>query len=70
MMQFLNDRNIIVSTGSACNAGSDRSDVLESIGLDPITAASTLRISLSVLTDRDQCERLAQSLLEMMHTFA
>jgi cysteine desulfurase len=62
MMRYLNANNIVVSAGSACNAGSDRSDVLEAIGVTPNMESCTLRISLSALTTWPECQQLVNAI--------
>lgn len=62
MMRYLDTNNIVVSAGSACNAGSDRSDVLEAIGVSPYLESCTLRISLSALTTWPECQQLVQAI--------
>ena len=48
MASFLNDHEICVSTGSACNSGNDApSHVLKAIGLTDEEARNTIRVSLS-----------------------
>jgi cysteine desulfurase len=66
IMNYMNNRGVIVSTGSACNAGSDTSDVLNALRLSADAQRCTIRISLSALTTWDECELLVTVITEMM----
>ncbi len=66
IMQYLNKARVIVNTGSACNAGTDGSDVLRAIGLSPDAQSCTIRISLSELNTWDECSYLVRVLGELM----
>lgn len=67
MMHYLNKYNIIVNTGSACNAGSDRSDVLQALGLSEAAEQSTIRVSLSPLTTWGECQLLVDTIENMLN---
>ena len=67
MMHYLNKYNIIVNTGSACNAGSDRSDVLQALGLSEAAEQSTIRVSLSPLTTWGECQLLVDTVENMLN---
>jgi cysteine sulfinate desulfinase/cysteine desulfurase-like protein len=67
MMHYLNKYNIIVNTGSACNAGSDRSDVLQALGLSDAAEQSTIRVSLSPLTTWGECQLLVDTMQNMLN---
>jgi len=54
---------IAVSTTSACSAGTGRpSRVLKAMGLDPIAAASSIRVSLGWTNDEEDVDRIIQAI--------
>ena len=57
VLNFLSERGIYVSGGSACSKG-HRSHVHTAMGLDPALTDSALRISLSRFTTRDEIDML------------
>jgi cysteine desulfurase len=64
MLIRLDQRGIACSGGSACHTESlHPSHVLEAMGCDAASAASTLRLSLSRLTTPDEIHRAAQEIL-------
>ncbi len=64
MLIRLDQRGIACSGGSACHTASlHPSHVLEAMGCDAASAASTLRLSLSRLTTADEIHRAAQEIL-------
>lgn len=67
LMMELDERGIMVATGSACSASSDEpSHVLRAIGLDTDTARSSLRISLGRHTDEAAVEALTEALVSLV----
>jgi cysteine desulfurase len=65
MLIRLDQRGIACSGGSACHTGSlHPSPVLEAMGCDASSAASTLRLSLSRLTTAEDIRRAAQEILD------
>ena len=67
IMNYMNKHGVIVNTGSACNAGSDTSDVLNAIRLSADAQRCTIRISLSALTTWVECELLVAMIAKMMN---
>lgn len=67
MIAYLANKKIIVSGGSACNAGLDRSQVLAEVGLSDDLQNGTLRISLSSMNSWDDCIYLIESLVSMIN---
>ncbi|HUP46454.1 MAG TPA: cysteine desulfurase family protein [Thermoanaerobaculia bacterium] len=60
-------KGIAVSTGSACSSGRvEPSPILLAMGLTPDEARSTVRISLSRFTTREEVERTASVLVEVV----
>lgn len=57
MLNFLSERGIYVSGGSACSKG-HRSHVLTAMGLEPARIDSALRISLCRMTTKDEIDML------------
>lgn len=65
----LERRGVIVSSGSACAAGSDEpSHVLLAIGLQPAVAQTSVRFSFSHDTTHEQLEQAADALAESVAT--
>lgn len=56
LVQYLNQYNICVNVGSACNMGK-RSRILDALGLTPQEQNSTLRISLCCSNTRKECDQ-------------
>lgn len=66
----LERRDVIVSSGSACAAGSDEpSHVLQAIGVGPEVAQTAVRFSLSHQTSAEALATAAQALEEAVATF-
>ncbi len=63
MLNFLSDRGISVSSGSACSKGK-KSHVLTRMNLDPKRLESPLRISFSRFTTLDEIDYLVDSIAE------
>jgi cysteine desulfurase len=62
----LDERGILVAAGSACNASSEEpSHVLAAVGLDDMTAQSSLRITMGRETASDDIRRAIQVLAEL-----
>lgn len=58
LMLMLDNADICVSAGAACSSGSlAPSHVLTAMGLDPVTARGTIRLSLSAYNTMDEVER-------------
>lgn len=69
MLHFLAQREIYVSSGSACAKGKP-SHVLNAVGLDKNTADSVIRISFSKLNTKDDIDALTDALKEGLNTLA
>lgn len=69
MLHFLAQREIYVSSGSACAKGKP-SHVLNAVGLDKNTADSAIRISFSKLNTKDDIDALTDALKEGLNTLA
>ena len=67
VLNFLSDRGVYVSGGSACSKG-HRSRVLTAMGLPPERIDSALRISLSRFTTRAEIDMLLCSLESALET--
>ncbi|HBL40813.1 MAG TPA: cysteine desulfurase, partial [Ruminococcaceae bacterium] len=61
MLNFLSERGIYVSGGSACSKG-HRSTVLTAMGLEPARIDSALRISFSRFTTKEEIDMLLNGL--------
>lgn len=61
-MSYLSDNGVIVNTGSACNGGADRSEVLAALGLSDEEARCTIRISLGTQNTWQECDVLVRLL--------
>ena len=74
LLALLHEQNVEVSAGSACNATkSAPSPVLQAMGLDPVAASSTLRLSLAHqgtpdATSLDDVDRCAAAVIEAHRT--
>lgn len=67
LMMELDERGIMVATGSACSASSDEpSHVLKAIGLTDEDARSSLRITFGRHTDQAAVDHLADTLLSLL----
>lgn len=67
LLMGLDERNILVATGSACSASHDEpSHVLKAIGLSDKQAQSSLRITLGRHTTPEQCDQLIKSIQELV----
>ncbi|MEZ5978162.1 MAG: cysteine desulfurase family protein [Planctomycetota bacterium] len=65
LLTMLSERNVFVSTGSACGSGRKKaSPVLLAMGVDPDLAGSSLRLSLSRLTTDAEVDRGAAAIVE------
>ena len=65
---MLSDGGFAVSTGSACSANKKKgSGVLESMGIDPHTARSAIRISTGYSTRLEEIEKFC-TFLENLST--
>ena len=67
VLNFLSDKGVYVSSGSACAKG-HRSPVLTAAGLDPALIGSSLRISLSDTTTKEELDYCLQMLQEAVRT--
>ena len=64
---MLDDKGVVVGTGSACAASKMTvSPVLEAIGAPPEVAEGSVRITLGRDTTREQVERAAQIIIEVV----
>lgn len=63
MLHYLEQRQIYVSSGSACSKGA-QSGVLGEFGVKPAEADSALRISMSAETTEEELEAFAEALAE------
>ncbi len=65
MVRVLEERGVLVSTGSACSSRKkDRFRVAEAMGLPRPVALSTVRVSLGHATRPEEAERLVEALRE------
>lgn len=63
LLLLLDQRGIAVSTGSACSSGSlEPSHVLMALGLDPLLAHGSLRITLGKFNTKDEVDYLIEVL--------
>ena len=69
MLHFLAQRDIYVSSGSACSKGA-KSPVLTAMGLPAAEIDSALRVSLCRDNTEEDMDRFAEALLEAMQTLA
>ena len=70
-VEALAKQGVIIATGSACSSGSPApSHVLLAMGLDYEAAKSTLRVSLSRDTAKDELELLLDGLSRLVHLTA
>ena len=67
VLNFLSEQGVCVSSGSACAKG-HRSPVLAAAGLDPALIGSSLRISLSDTTTKEELDFCLQKLQEAVRT--
>lgn len=66
LMLMLNNRDICVSTGSACSANKlESSHVLKAIGIEETDAICTIRISLSYINTEEEMEIAAKTISEI-----
>lgn len=68
MLNFLSERGVYVSSGSACARG-QRSRVLKEMGLDEARLKSPLRISFSRFTTKEHIDMLLEGLSEGQKKF-
>ena len=61
MLHFLSDREIYISSGSACSKGK-QSGVLEQFGIRPDLADSTLRVSFCAENTAEELTALCAAL--------
>ena len=65
-MLMLNNRDICVSTGSACSANKlESSHVLKAIGIEETDAICTIRISLSYINTEEEMKIAAKTISEI-----
>ncbi len=69
MLNFLSERGVYVSSGSACAKGA-RSHVLEALELAPERIDSALRVSFSRFNTEADCDALLEGLAEGLRTLA
>ncbi len=69
LLHFLAERQIYVSSGSACSKGA-KSPVLTAMGLSADEIDSALRVSLSRENTEEDMDDFAQALQQAMHTLA
>jgi len=69
MLHFLAQKEIYVSSGSACSKGA-KSPVLTALGLPAAEIDSALRVSLCRENTEEDIDRFAEALLEAMNTLA
>lgn len=69
MLHFLAQKEIYVSSGSACSKGA-KSPVLTALGLPAAEIDSALRVSLCRDNTEEDIDRFAEGLLEAMNTLA
>lgn len=69
MLHFLAQKEIYVSSGSACAKGKP-SHVLEAMGLDRNTADSAVRVSFCELNTKEDIDALIEALEEGINKLA
>ena len=67
VLNFLSDRGVFVSSGSACAKG-HRSPVLTAAGLDPALVSSSLRVSLSAETTEAELQSCLDGIKAALET--
>ena len=69
MLLYLEQHEIICSSGSACAAGADRpSHVLLAMGVEPEVAQTAVRFTLSEGTTADELSVVAQTIRDAIHS--
>ena len=69
MLLLLNERNIYVSAGSACTAGSlEPSHVLQALYLDDVAASCTIRISMGIYNTKGELMHTAEAIADCVKT--
>ena len=69
VLNMLSSKNIYVSAGSACASNNPHvSDTLQSIGLERDLLESTIRISMSVMTTREELDYFIDTLSSQVET--
>ncbi|MBQ9588659.1 MAG: cysteine desulfurase [Butyrivibrio sp.] len=69
VLNMLSSKGIYVSAGSACTSNNPHiSDTLQAIGLDKNLLESTIRISMSVMTTKEEIDYLLDTLCSQVET--
>ena len=69
VLNMLSSKGIYVSAGSACTSNNPHiSDTLQAIGLDKSLLESTIRISLSMMTTREEIDYFLDTLCSQVET--
>ena len=69
VLLYLEEHEIICSSGSACAAGADRpSHVLLAMGLEPAIAQTAVRFTLSESTTAEELSRVALTIRDAIHS--
>lgn len=63
MLHFLEEKEIYISSGSACSKGA-KSGVLEELGVSPKNADSAVRVSITADTTTDELDAFAEAVAE------
>ncbi len=69
LLHFLEERDIYVSSGSACSKGA-KSEVLSSMGISEKQIDSAIRVSLARYTEKEDIDLLTEALIEAEKTLA
>ncbi len=69
MLHFLANKNVFVSSGSACSKGG-KSRVLSSLGLSDEILDTALRVSFSKHNTKEDCDALIEALIEGLENLA
>ena len=66
LLHMLSEKEIFVSSGSACSSHKGKSPVLENFGLNPKEADCTIRLSFSKLNTIEEAELFCRALCEIL----
>lgn len=66
LLHMLSEKEVFVSSGSACSSHSGKSPVLQNFGLDPKAADSTVRLSFSRLNTEEEAAEFCRILREIL----
>ena len=66
LLHMLSEKEIFVSSGSACSSHKGKSPVLQHFGLSPAEADSTIRLSFSAFNTVGEADEFADALLSLL----